>query len=186
MIDNLNAACLATRHLLDLGHRRIAYLGDRFGGQTDAERYDGYRSALAQAGLVLNTGYVVRGDGKAEGGAEAVGQLLDLPEPPSAVFCYNDMTALGALSAIRARGLNVPVDISLAGFDDLFFAAYLDPPLTTVRQPMRAMGRQAMQTLCRLLAGSASEHNIEVPGELIIRQSTAPAKEKIHAAPGSS
>jgi DNA-binding LacI/PurR family transcriptional regulator len=185
MIDNPSAASQATRHLLGLGHREIAYLGDRFGGQTDTERFDGYRSALELSGIAPNPAYIVSGDGKAEGGAQAVGRLLDLDRPPSAIFCYNDMTVLGALSTIRARGLAVPRDISLVGFDDLFFAAYLDPPLTTVRQPMRAMGRLAMETLCQLLAGSAMDHNIKVPGELIVRKSTAPPNERSRAAPGS-
>jgi DNA-binding LacI/PurR family transcriptional regulator len=90
------------------------------------------------------------------------------------VFCYNDMTALGALGLIRERGLRVPKDISLVGFDDLFFARYTDPPLTTVRQPMIEMGRKATETLLTLIGGSSSVHRINVPGELIVRQSTAP------------
>ncbi len=106
-------------------------------------------------------------------------QLLALPHPPTAVFCYNDMTALGALRQVRASGLRVPQDISLIGFDDLYIAQYTDPPLTTVRQPMRQMGRMAMETLLHLLAGSESVHSVKVPGELIIRESTAPPRESI-------
>ena len=104
-------------------------------------------------------------------------RLLALPHPPTAVFCYNDMTALGALRSIHARGLSVPADLSLVGFDDLFFAPYTDPPLTTVRQPMQRMGRIAVETLLTLVRGKTSEHTVKVPGELIVRGSTAAPKE---------
>jgi DNA-binding LacI/PurR family transcriptional regulator len=86
------------------------------------------------------------------------------------------MTALGALRVIRSRGLRVPEDISLAGFDDLFLAQYTEPALTTVRQPKHQMGRLAMETLLTILQGSTSAHHIQVPGELVVRQSTAPPR----------
>ena len=121
---------------------------------------------------------MVHGDGKPEGGIRAMAQLLALPEPPTAVFCYNDMTALGALRQIRAQGLRVPQDISLIGFDDLYIAQYTDPPLTTVRQPMRQMGRMAMETLLHLLTGADSVQSVKVPGELILRESAARPKAK--------
>jgi len=177
MIDNLPASLQAARHLIELGHRRIAYIGDRFGCQSDTERFSGYRAALDHADLPFLPQFVVHGNGKPEEGASAMGTLLRLPEPPTAVFCYNDMTALGAMRFISARGLRVPSDISVVGFDDLFLAQYSAPPLTTVRQPMRDMGRLAMETLMQLLAGAGSQRNIKVPGELIVRQSTAPPKE---------
>lgn len=176
MIANTEASRAATRHLIQLGHTQIAYIGDRYGHQSDTERFAGYRSALGDADIAFQPEYVVHGDGKPEGGTQAMGKLLDLPEPPTAVFCYNDMTALGALGLIRARGFQVPRDISLVGFDDLFFARYTDPPLTTVRQPMIEMGRKAAETLLTLIGGSSSVHRISVPGELIVRQSTAPPK----------
>ena len=110
-----------------------------------------------------------------------MGRLLGLVEPPTAVFCYNDMTALGALKRIRTQGLAVPSDISLVGFDDLYIAQYSDPPLTTVRQPKWEMGRLAMEALIRLLQGSQSEHVIRVPGELVVRESTAAPKDNNHA-----
>jgi DNA-binding LacI/PurR family transcriptional regulator len=99
--------------------------------------------------------------------------LLALANPPTAVCCYNDMTALGAMRAIRARGLHVPKDVSVTGFDDLFFAAYLEPPLTTVRQPMRRMGQMAMENLFKLMSGEESVAQIKVEAELIVRRSTA-------------
>ena len=104
-------------------------------------------------------------------------KLLDLRDRPTAVFCYNDMTALGAMTAIRSRGFRIPRDMSVVGFDDLFFAQYTDPPLTTIRQPMREMGHKAVETVVALIAGSASTHNIKASGELILRRSTAALKE---------
>jgi DNA-binding LacI/PurR family transcriptional regulator len=100
-------------------------------------------------------------------------QLLALADPPTAVCCYNDMTALGAMRAIRLRGLRVPEEISVVGFDDLFFASYTQPPLTTVRQPMRRMGQLAMESLFKLMSGDESEIRIKVDAELIVRESTA-------------
>jgi DNA-binding LacI/PurR family transcriptional regulator len=119
----------------------------------------------------------VHGDGKPEGGEKAMAQLLALPNRPTAVFCYNDMSALGAMCQIRAHGLKIPADVSVAGFDDLFISQYLDPALTTVRQPMRQMGRMAMETLLHIFDGPHSTHNLRVEGQLIVRQSTGRPKE---------
>ncbi len=177
MIDNPVASLAAAQHLVDLGHRRIAYIGDRFGVQTDSERFGGYREALERAGLPVQPEYVKHGDGRSEGGFEAAVELLSLENRPTAVFCYNDMTALGALAAIRAHGLRVPDDISVVGFDDLFVAQTSTPPLTTIRQPMREMGKLAFATLLKLLAGAEVQSSHKLKGELIVRQSTAPVKE---------
>jgi DNA-binding LacI/PurR family transcriptional regulator len=173
MIENLAASRDATGHLIGLGHRRIAYVGDQYGHQSDAERFAGYREALQQAGVPFFPEWVAHGDGKAEGGTAAMNQLLALASRPTAVFCYNDMTALGVLRAIHARGLRVPADISLVGFDDLFFASYTQPPLTTVRQPRRKMGQMAFESLLKLMSGE-DPAEIKVPAELIVRESTAP------------
>jgi DNA-binding LacI/PurR family transcriptional regulator len=178
MIANVQASLEATRHLISLGHRRIAYLGDRSGYQSDAERFAGYCQGLQGGGLPFEPQLVVHGDGKPEGAQIPMAELLALPQPPTAVFCYNDMSALGAMRQIRQQGLRIPDDISLVGFDDLYISQYLDPPLTTVRQPMRHMGRMAMETLLKIFGGADSGHDIRVPGELIVRQSTAPPKEK--------
>jgi DNA-binding LacI/PurR family transcriptional regulator len=173
MIANVEGMRAATGHLIDLGHRRIAYMGDQFGYQSDAERLAGYRAALETAGLPAPAELIANGDGRPEGAMAAMDKLLALSQRPTAVCCYNDMTALGAMRQIRARGLRVPEDISVAGFDDLFFAAYLEPPLTTVRQPMRRMGQMAMESLCRLMSGEESVPQVTVEGELILRASTA-------------
>ncbi|HXF05815.1 MAG TPA: LacI family DNA-binding transcriptional regulator [Blastocatellia bacterium] len=176
LIDNITASREATEHLIRLGHRRIAYIGDQYGYQSDTERFAGYRQALEMAGLDFLPELIAHGDGKPEGGMAAMEKLLALPEPPTAVFCYNDMSALGALRVIRSRGLRVPDDISLVGFDDLFIASYTNPPLTTIRQPKRQMGRMATEVLLKLLAGENSATHIQVKGELIVRESTAPPR----------
>jgi DNA-binding LacI/PurR family transcriptional regulator len=179
MIANVQASMDATRHLIALGHRRIAYLGDRYGHQSDTERLAGYRHALQAAGLPFEPALVVHGDGKPEGAEIAIARLLALPQVPTAIFFYNDMSALGAMRQIRNYGLRIPADISVVGFDDLYISQYLDPPLTTVRQPMRQMGRMAMESLLQIFAGAESGHDIKVPGELIVRQSTAPPRETL-------
>lgn len=163
----------ATDHLVQLGHRRIAYIGDQYGLQSDVRRATGYREALSAAGMPVQPELVVLGDGRAEGGRVAMDRLLALREPPTAVFCYNDMSAVGALRSIYDHGLAVPRDISLVGFDDLLIASYTHPPLTTYRQPMVELGRQAMKSILDLLAGSDSGSNVRLQGELVVRESTA-------------
>jgi LacI family transcriptional regulator, repressor for deo operon, udp, cdd, tsx, nupC, and nupG len=115
---------------------------------------------------------VSHGDGKSEAAIAAMNKLLQLPVLPTAVCCYNDMTALGALHAIHSHGLRVPEDISVTGFDDLFFASLTQPPLTTVRQPMNRMGQLAMESLLRLMSGEKMVGTIRVEPELVVRKST--------------
>ena len=176
MIDNVTASCKAVRHLIQLGHERIAYVGDQFGFQSDTERFAGYREALDLAGRSFLPGLVCHGNGKPEGGRDSAEKLLALTNPPTAVFCYNDMTALGVLDVFRSRSIRVPKDISVVGFDDLLIASYTHPPLTTVRQPKRQMGQIAMEMLLGLVSGTDSESIIKVQGELIVRESTASPK----------
>jgi DNA-binding LacI/PurR family transcriptional regulator len=175
-IDNIKASTEVMRHLIDLGHKRIAYIGDRGGLQSDNERLAGYRQGLALAEYPFLPELVVHGDGKPEGGGQAMESLLALPNPPTAVFCYNDMSALGALRVLHGHGIKVPEDLSLVGFDDLAIASYTFPLLTTVSQPKQQMGRMAMEIMIKLLSGIDSKTNIKVEGELIVRESTAPPK----------
>jgi DNA-binding LacI/PurR family transcriptional regulator len=176
MIENVEGCRAATEHLIALGHRRIAYIGDRSGYQSDIERLEGYKLALAKAEIAFEPELSVKGDSTAAAAIEAANGLLGLDRPPTAICCYNDITALGALRAIHARGLCAPDDISITGFDDLFFASYLQPPLTTVRQPMRRMGQMAMENLMKLMSGEESVAQIRVKAELIVRGSTGKAK----------
>jgi DNA-binding LacI/PurR family transcriptional regulator len=171
-IDNVAGARLATEHLIDLGHRRIAYIGDKFGFQSDMQRLTGYRETLEQAGLGFESDLVSHGDGTPEGGLNATLLLLSLPQPPTAIFCYNDREALGAMRAVRENGLRVPRDISIVGFDDLFLSSYIDPPLTTIRQPKREMGLLAGEILLGLVGGEKPESRMTT-GVLVVRKSTA-------------
>ena len=173
MICNQEGSRAVTEHLVGLGHRRIAYIGDQFGYQSDTERFAGYREALNAAAIPFLPELVVRGDGKPEAAMRAMDELLALKGPPTAVCCYNDMSALGAMRSIHMQGLRVPEDISIAGFDDLFVASYTQPPLTTVRQPMRRMGQLAMENLIKLMSGQESVVRIKINAELIVRESTA-------------
>ena len=175
-IDNIKASTEVMRHLIGLGHKRIAYIGDRGGFQSDFERLAGYRQGLAFAECPFLPELVVHGDGKPGGGEQAMESLLALPNPPTAVFCYNDMSALGALRALHSHGIKIPEEMSLVGFDDLAIASYTSPLLTTVSQPKQQMGRMAMEIMIKLLSRIDSRTNIKVEGELIVRESTAPPK----------
>lgn len=176
VIDNVTASRKAVEHLVKLGHKRIAYIGDRYGYQSDTERFAGYRQALEYADVSFLPELVVHGDGKAESAGPAIERLFEAATSPTAIFCYNDMTALGALRALRRRGLKVPDDVSLVGFDDLFIASYTQPLLTTVRQPHRQMGLMAMEMLLKLFSAEQAKTSVKVEGELIVRESTASPK----------
>jgi len=174
-IDNVGGGRMATQYLVDLGHRRIAYIGDKSGFQSDTERFAGYREILEEAGFGFEPELVAHGDGTPDGGMEAMRRLLALAKRPTAVFCYNDREAFGAMRAIREQGLRVPADVSLVGFDDLFLSSFTDPPLTTVRQPKREMGVLASEILLKLLSGEKPESCV-TSGELVVRDSTAHRK----------
>ena len=124
MIGNRDGMRALAEHLIGLGHRRIAYIGDKSGYQSDVERLAGYKAALEVARMRAVPELIMHGDGKPEGAMRAMDGLLALESRPTAVCCYNDMSALGAMRSIRAHGLRIPEDISVTGFDDLFFAAY--------------------------------------------------------------
>lgn len=174
-VDNTTATHAAIRFLVQLGHRRIAYLGDRHGYDSNTLRHDAYRATLESLGLGYDPRLVVvDGDSDAEGGMRAMQRLLAVSERPTAVFCFNDMTALGALAAIYQHQLRVPEDLSVVGFDDLPIAAFTQPPLTTVRQPRAQIGRIAAETLFAMLSGGKIDRVRALRGELIVRESTAP------------
>jgi len=165
------------QHLLDLGHRRIAYLGNARGGRTNVERLQGYKAALGQGGVDIRPDYLSDGpNGLPEGGAQAVQKLLVLAERPTAIVCYNDMMAIGAIQAVQQAGLHVPGDISITGFDDIELAPYITPPLTTFHQPKYELGREAATMMLRVLSGNmepSSPAVLVLRGELVVRASTA-------------
>ncbi|MBE7209417.1 MAG: LacI family DNA-binding transcriptional regulator [Gluconacetobacter diazotrophicus] len=149
-------------HLFRLGHRRIGHVTLSAPGPTATNtRLQAYRQALATLGLDREDALVACGDYSARSGFEAMGELLDRPRPPTAVFAANDTLALGALSAATTRGLRVPDDVAVVGFDDLPFAAFLSPPLTTVRAPAVGEGELAARHLFRILLGT--EADAEIP-----------------------
>jgi len=165
----------ATEHLLGLGHRRIGAIAGPGDYLCSRARADGYRSALERAGVRFDAALVRHGDFYHEGGFVRGGELLDLADPPSAVFAGSDQQAFGLYEAARQRGLRVPQDLSIVGFDDLPVARWVSPPLTTVRQPLAEMGRAAAQMLDDLIDGLPLRTNrVELSTELIVRESTAP------------
>ncbi|WP_433718023.1 LacI family DNA-binding transcriptional regulator [Actinoplanes sp. CA-051413] len=165
----------ATEHLLSLGHRRIGLIAGPRGLSCSRARLDGYRAALAAAGIGTDPALIVQGDFRHESGYTGGGRLLDLAEPPTAVFATSDQMALGVYEAARRRGLRVPADLSVTGFDDLPEARWSSPPLTTVRQPLAEMGGLAAHTVLRLARGEALQApRVELATELKVRDSTAP------------
>jgi LacI family transcriptional regulator len=171
---NFAGGLAATQHLLDLGHRRIAYLGGPATAVCNQARMHGYLGAMEAEGAPVPDGYVRTGRFSYEHGIAGAAAVLDLPQPPTAVFAGSDETALGVIEAARTRGLRIPEDLSVVGFDDTPVARLAAPPLTTVRQPLREMGAVAVRTALRLAAGEkASSHHVELATELVVRQSTA-------------
>jgi LacI family transcriptional regulator len=169
---NFAGGMAATQHLLSLGHRRIAYLGGPPTSGCNQARMNGFRGAMEAAGAPVPKEYVwlrefLYDDGLAGGAA-----LLDLPEPPTAIFAGSDEVALGALEAARARGLRVPEQLSVVGFDDTQVARLASPQLTTIRQPLREMGAVALRTALQLAAGEkVDSHHVELATRLIVRSS---------------
>jgi LacI family repressor for deo operon, udp, cdd, tsx, nupC, and nupG len=174
-LDNQGAAAVATRHLIQLGHRRIAHIAGPADNVLTTERLTGFRRALAEADLSADEKLIVTGDFSAASGSSAVEHMLALGAAPSAIFCANDEMAMGAAVALKANGYVVPSDVSLVGFDDINLAKYYDPPLTTIHQPRRRIGESGMRLLLDLLAGEEIPvEEMNLPTELIVRGSTAP------------
>jgi DNA-binding LacI/PurR family transcriptional regulator len=136
----------------------------------------GYRQTLEAAGIEPDPALVIESDVTQNGGYQAMQQLLALPQPPTAVFCHNDVLALGAMHAIQEAGLSIPGDISVVGFDDTAGSAHLAPPLTTIRFSRREMGRQAATILFQAIEQDEDyePHTVELPVELVVRASTGP------------
>lgn len=175
VIDSEQATWRAARYLINLGHRRIAYLAGPLTAESSVARRRGIERALAEVGESLPEKWLVPGFPDIEGGFQAMTSLLGVENLPTAVLVYNDLMALGALHAIRSQGLRVPDDISLIGFDDITMAAHANPPLTTINQPKYRMGRLAVQLLQRMSQGEhkPGEGYVLLESPLIIRESTA-------------
>lgn len=173
--DNLTGALLATQHLIDLGHRRIGFLAGRADLASARSREEGYRRALEQAGIAPDPTLVLASDYRRESARGPAQQLLTRAGRPTAVFAANDQSALGVLDVAAELGLRVPQDLSVVGFDDIPHAARTTPPLTTVRQPIQAMGAAAVSLLLDLIEGRAPvRDHVRLPTTLVVRASTAP------------
>lgn len=171
---NAGAAALATAHLLELGHRRVAAVTGPSGWCATEDRLAGYRSALTAAGLPTEPALIAEGDFEVRGGRHAARRLLALAQPPTAILAFNDNMAAGVLQAAREQRLELPRDLSVVGFDDADHAALVTPALTTVRQPLKQMAWMAVELLRRLLEeGDAESLRVELESRLVVRESTA-------------
>jgi len=174
--DNHRAAYRMTDHLIDLGHRRIGMIcGETALSDRAKQRLEGYRQCLKERGIPFAQDLVIRRPYTFVDGKEAVWRMLALSPPPTAIFCANDILAIGAAHGIQEHGLDVPADVSVAGFDDLGFASYISPPLTTVRVPAREMGQRAAEALLKAIGeGGPVSARYVLDTDIIIRESTAP------------
>lgn len=174
-VDNRGAAKKAVRHLIDLGHCHIACITNANLSYTAAvDRLQGYCDALAEAGIPYDTAYVRYGDFDLDSGYEAMNDLFDSGPPPTAVFVASDVVAFGAMACIRERGLSIPQDISVVGFDDVPMARYVSPNLTTIRLPAAELGEQICNMLVSLIQNHPPElKQILLETTLIVRDSSA-------------
>ncbi|WND02704.1 LacI family DNA-binding transcriptional regulator [Temperatibacter marinus] len=176
-LDNNGAAKAIISHFADLGHNRIAAIMGPDGSPITEQRLSGYLDGLKEQKIDIIESLMERGDYSMESGAIAAGKLLAHEVRPTAIFCFNDEMAIGAIHEIRNQGLRVPDDISVAGFDNLNFSRFMDPPLTTIRQPNAHFGQHAVEMLFEMISQQGqSVESLTLPYELIVRKSTTKAK----------
>lgn len=177
----------AARHLLALGHRRIAVIGGPVAMLCSRARIDGYRAALESAGIEVDPALIRNGNFHHIGGYQIARELFELPDPPTAIFAGSDEQAFGVAEAARVTGRRIPQDLSIVGFDDLPISRWVSPPLTTVRQPLAEMGRTAAEMLLTMIESREPiGRQIELATELIVRSSTAPPSPQAIEFPGHS
>jgi LacI family transcriptional regulator, galactose operon repressor len=180
LTDNLSAAYLAVRYLIQLGHSRIAIIAGSLDLSIVADRIDGYRKAMQEAGLPIPSAYMQHGDFKLDSGGRCGLKLMRLPEPPTAIFSCNNLMTLGLMGALVELKIACPDQVSVLGFDDFDWAASFNPRLTTMAQQMLEMGRSAMEMLVQRIESPMAEADIEqgrvivLEAELRERDSTAP------------
>jgi LacI family transcriptional regulator len=173
LTDHRLGGYLATRHLLELGHTRIACIAGPSSITPSAERITGYRNALEEAGLPCDENLILRGDYHAQSGMETTHAILKMAPRPTAIFALNDLMALGALRAAAEEGCSVPGDLAVVGYDDLELAHFTNPPLTTIAQPKKEIGAQAIHLLVdRMSHKNRPPSRVVLPPELIVRRST--------------
>jgi len=175
-VDNYYGATLVLEYLLSLGHKKIGFIGKPY-LTSGLDRLQGYKDTLEKKGIAFNENLVkIAESGSIKGGAEAMFELLEHNDSLTAVFCSNDLLAIGAISSIKQKGLKVPEDISVVGFDDIPLAKYMGPPLTTIRQPAYEKGIEAAKLVIRYLEKKKKPKSVILDIELIIRESTAQCK----------
>lgn len=173
-LDNRGAARALIQHLLDLNLKRLAVITGPAHSPIVRDRLAGMKDALLGAGLTLAANAVVEGDFSMQSGHDAAERLLQQPERAQAIFCMNDEMAIGAMRCLRQHGLRVPQDIAIAGFDNIEFAAFTEPSLTTIDQPAEQLGRQAMRALYQLMRGEPlAQQHMMLSYRLVVRDSTA-------------
>jgi LacI family repressor for deo operon, udp, cdd, tsx, nupC, and nupG len=182
-VDHRLGSAEATRHLIELGHRRIGHITGSRHAVSTAHRLAGYRDALNAADIPFSDELVQAGDFSMDSGVTAMERLLALENPPTAVFAGNDEMAFGAMTAAHKQGLSIPQDLSMMGFDDQKTAAFYIPALTTVNIPRHELGRRAAMELMERIGGHDSAHEIVLPTRLIIRESTAEPRSRRKARP---
>lgn len=177
MVDDFLGGYQAGSHLVEQGHRRIAILAEDINTMSNRERIRGCKQAMTAAGIEVDERLVTSGDFTVSGGKDAMIRLLDMEEPPTAVFACNDLLAIGAIQGARERGLQLPQQLSVVGFDNTILATIIDPPLTTIAQPIQEIGRQAMDLLVQEIKGEKSmKQRVVLMPELVVRGSTAELK----------
>jgi len=173
-VDNFEGARIAVEHLISQGHKRVSFVGRSPGREVNRLREEGYRKALAGAGLTVDPRLIIDGDGTTESGRAAAELMFVRDALPTAFFCVNDATALGVIIALNARHYDLPRQFSVMGFDDISFSSFVTPSLTTMKQPRHRIGEAAMELLLELLAGEQPhEQRVLFRAELIVRNSVA-------------
>jgi LacI family transcriptional regulator len=173
-VDNRGGAHGATSHLIRQGHRRIGFIGGPPESTTTQDRQAGFETALSEQRISPDRRYLRYGDLRPQGGYQAMRELLELTERPTAVLIANDLMALGAIKAIRDEGLSIPRDLAVVGFDDILMASYMDPSLSTVAVPMYQLGQEAARTMLGLLRGDGDSPAKTLPTKLVVRRSSGP------------
>jgi DNA-binding LacI/PurR family transcriptional regulator len=177
--DDIDGSRQITRHLIELGHKQIAYLGNTLSGRTTLDRLHGFELEMKSAGLPIY-GNLIHNEngGDAINGYQSVETFLKVQPRPTAIICFNDMMAIGVLKALDSAGVKVPEEISVTGFDNISMSAFTSPALTTLDQPKRSIGKEACQLLLSLIRTQENNPSIEpkekiLKGKLLVRQSTA-------------
>lgn len=178
-IDNRAAAKTMVSYLISLGHTRIGVISGLKDNPHAIDRLEGYKEALADAGIAFEKELVTEGDFTMWSGLNAAFQFCNMKQRPTAIFSMNDEMAIGAMQTLKNQGIRIPEDISVTGFDDIAYAKYSDPSLTTISQPAEEMGKMAMDMLLKVIEGEPlSQRECVLPTEFIIRKSTGPAPHK--------